>query len=74
MLRWLMLIVAAGALSGCAARAAWKVATLPVKATSKAVDWATTSQDEADRNRGRAMRKAEKRERAEARRAAERSD
>lgn len=38
-------------LSGCG------LATLPVKATSKAVDWTTTSQDEADRNRGRNERK-----------------
>ncbi len=34
-----------------------KVVTAPVKATSKAIDWSTTSQDEADRNRGREMRK-----------------
>ncbi|MGC4252368.1 MAG: hypothetical protein QM605_13145 [Sphingobium sp.] len=41
-------------LSGCS------LATLPVKATSKVVDWSTTSQDEADRNRGREMRKRDK--------------
>lgn len=40
-------------LSGCS------IATLPVKATSKVVDWSTTSQDEADRNRGRDMRRQE---------------
>lgn len=44
-------------LPGCVAKTALGVATLPVKATSKAADWATTSQDEADRNRGRALRK-----------------
>ena len=33
------------------------------KAGAKAADWATTSQEEADRNRGREMRKAEERER-----------
>ncbi|MFT3965782.1 MAG: hypothetical protein QM690_07870 [Sphingobium sp.] len=38
-------------LSGCG------VATLPVKATGKVVDWSTTSQDEADSNRSREMRK-----------------
>jgi hypothetical protein len=43
-------------LSGCA------VATLPFKATGKVVDWTTTSQGEADRNAGRAMRKAEARD------------
>lgn len=41
-------------LSGCS------IATLPVKATGKVVDWSTTSQDEADRNRGREMRKQDK--------------
>ena len=46
---------------GCVAKTAWDVATLPVKAGSKAVDWATTSQSEADRNNGRKMRKQEER-------------
>jgi hypothetical protein len=49
-------------LSGCVAKAAWDVATMPVKAGSKAVDMATTSQSEADRNYGKKMRKAEERE------------
>lgn len=44
---------------GCLAKTAWDVATLPVKATGQAVDWATTSQEEADRNYGRKMRKKE---------------
>lgn len=43
-------------LSGCG------LPTLPFKATSKAVDWSTTSQDEADRNHGREIRKSEERE------------
>ena len=47
---------------GCIAKTAWDVATLPVKAGSQAVDWSTTSQDEADRNYGREMRKKEARE------------
>ena len=49
------------ALSGCytVAKTAVDVATLPVKAVSKGVDLATTSQSEADEKRGRAMRKAE---------------
>jgi hypothetical protein len=42
---------------GCLAKTAVDVVTLPVKATSKAVDWTTTSQSEADRNYGRKMRK-----------------
>lgn len=53
---------------GCVAKAAWDVATLPVKAGAQAVDWTTTSQDEADRNRGREMRRQEEREAKERRR------
>ncbi len=34
-----------------------KVVTAPIKATSKAVDWTTTSNDEADRARGRDLRR-----------------
>ncbi len=49
------------ALSGCLASTvlstATSVATAPVRIGSKAVDLATTSQSEADENRGRAMRK-----------------
>lgn len=47
---------------GCIAKTAWDVATLPVKAGSQAVDWATTSQSESDRNYGRKMREKEARE------------
>lgn len=53
--------LAAFALSGClvssAVSTAASVATAPVRVGSKAVDLATTSQSEADENRGRAMRK-----------------
>ncbi|MBD59544.1 MAG: hypothetical protein CL808_05415 [Citromicrobium sp.] len=52
-------LLAALALQGCVAKAAWYVATLPVKAGSKAVDLATTSQSEADENRGRELRRRE---------------
>jgi hypothetical protein len=48
-------------IGGCAAKTAFDVVTLPVKATSKAVDWTTTSQSEADRNAGRKERKARER-------------
>jgi len=34
-----------------------KVVTAPIKATAKAADWATTSGDEADRSRGRELRR-----------------
>lgn len=45
---------------GCVVKTAANIVTLPVRAGGQAVDWATTSQDEADRNRGREMRKREK--------------
>jgi hypothetical protein len=35
------------------------VVTAPVRAGSQVVDWSTTSQEEADRNYGRKMRKQE---------------
>ena len=43
-------------LGGCLAKTAVDVVTLPVKATSKAVDLATTSQSEADEKLGRKIR------------------
>ena len=45
-------------LSGCISTAA-SVVTAPVRAAAQVADWTTTSQDEADRNRGRAMRERE---------------
>ena len=50
--------VAALALAGCVSTVG-KVITAPVKAGAKAADWATTSQDEADRARGREIRRQE---------------
>jgi len=47
---------------GCIAKTAFDVVTLPVKAAGKAVDLATTSQSESDRNYGKRMREAEERE------------
>ncbi|MET0249708.1 MAG: hypothetical protein ABW164_08260 [Sphingobium sp.] len=49
-------------LGGCIAKTALDVATMPVRAGAQAADWATTSQDEADRNYGRKMRKQEARD------------
>ena len=48
-------------LTGCTtvASTAVDIVTLPVKAVSKGVDLATTSQSEADEKRGREIRKAE---------------
>jgi hypothetical protein len=56
-----LVLLAPLALSGCIASAVGSVVTAPVKIVSKGVDLATTSQSEADENRGRAMRKAEER-------------
>lgn len=53
---------------GCIARTAFDVVTLPIKATGQVIDWTTTSQEEADRNYGRKMRKQEAAEGAEMRR------
>ena len=46
-------------LSGCLAKTVVDVATLPVRAVSKGVDLATTSQSEADEKRGREIRRRE---------------
>ncbi|HEY0625804.1 MAG TPA: hypothetical protein VGD10_03635 [Allosphingosinicella sp.] len=44
-------------LSGCLAKTALDVATLPVKAASKTVDVLTTSQSEADEKLGKKVRR-----------------
>ncbi len=49
------------ALQGCLAKAAVSAVTLPVKAASRGVDLATTSQSEADEKRGREIRRREER-------------
>jgi hypothetical protein len=69
-LRKLLILLPLLSLGGCISTAT-SIVTAPVRVVGKGVDWATTSQDEADRNRGRAVRKQEKRD-AEARRKAER--
>lgn len=70
-MRGLIAVPLALLLSGCIAKTAVDVVTLPVKVASGTVDILTTSQSEADEKRGRAIRKQEKRE-AKARRKAER--
>lgn len=57
---YLLLPLVGLSLSGCVNTVA-SVVTAPVKAVAKAADWATTSQDEADRNRGRELRAREER-------------
>ena len=49
-------------LGGCVAKTAYNVATLPVKAGGKVIDWTTTSQKEADRKAGRRMRLEQERQ------------
>lgn len=56
LLRPLVLAISTIALSGCV-RTVGTIVTAPVRAASWTVDKATTSQSEADRNRGRKMRK-----------------
>ncbi|MXP28011.1 hypothetical protein GRI58_04145 [Porphyrobacter algicida] len=61
-MRGVSLTIVAGCsllVSGCIAKTAVDVVTLPVKAASKGVDMMTTSQSEADEKRGRALRKRE---------------
>ena len=53
--------LAALLLSGCLAKTALDVVTLPVKVASKGVDLATTSQSEADQKRGKEIRQREER-------------
>jgi hypothetical protein len=55
-----LLALTALPLGGCV-QAVSTVVTTPFKVVGKAADWATTSEEEADRNRGRAYRKAEAR-------------
>ncbi|CAN5304493.1 hypothetical protein BH09PSE3_BH09PSE3_08760 [soil metagenome] len=65
-MRLLLIPIVLVAQSGCVSTVK-TVVTAPFKVAGKTADWATTSQDEADRNRGRADRKAEKREQKERR-------
>nr|WP_089219463.1 hypothetical protein [Sphingomonas laterariae] len=57
-----LLLAPALLLGGCIASTAVDIVTLPVKAVGAGVDAVTTSQEEADRNRGREIRKQEERE------------
>lgn len=66
-MRIIMALLAAALLSGCVSTAV-DVITLPARAVGQGVDWATTSQDEADRNRGRKLREQEARDAKERRR------
>jgi hypothetical protein len=56
------ILLAVVPLTGCVSTVK-TVVTAPFKVAGQAADWATTSQDESDRNRGRAVRKAEEKAR-----------
>ena len=73
-MRALLLIPAAFCLSGCLARTAVDLVTLPVKVVGAGVDAATTSQSEADQRRGREIREEEERLGRLARRCARQPD
>ncbi|PZQ23633.1 MAG: hypothetical protein DI569_04140 [Sphingopyxis macrogoltabida] len=47
-------------LAGCVSTVK-SVVTAPVRAVGQVADWSTTSQEESDRNRGRALREREER-------------
>lgn len=64
-----ILLAGSLALGGCVSVAKTAI-TAPFKVAGATVDALTTSQDEADRNRGRAIRKQEERDRRAARKAA----
>lgn len=66
-MRILLAILLPIALGGCIARTAVGIVTLPVKVVGAGVDAVTTSQAEADRKRGRAIRREEERLGREAR-------
>lgn len=61
--KFLLILAFAGTplLGGCVSTVT-SVATAPFKVVGKAADWATTSQDEADRNLGREVRKQQEEE------------
>ncbi|MDB5694365.1 MAG: hypothetical protein JWO81_3428 [Alphaproteobacteria bacterium] len=58
-MRLLIIPILALGLSGCLAKTAIDIVTLPVKAVSAGVDAVTTSQKEADEKRGRQLRRHE---------------
>jgi hypothetical protein len=60
-MRRILMLIAAIPLSGCLARTAVDIVTLPVKAVSAGVDAVTTSQSERDERRGRELRREEER-------------
>jgi hypothetical protein len=62
MMRVSLLLLGVPLLVGGCVSTATSIVKAPFQVAGKAVDWTTTSQEEADRNYGRKMRKAEARE------------
>lgn len=60
-MRGFLILLLPALLSGCIARTAVDLVTLPVKMVGAGVDAATTSQAEADQRRGREIREEEER-------------
>jgi len=58
-MRFAIPLILAVSLSGCVGKVVSTVVTAPIKVVGKTVDVLTTSEEEADRNRGRKARKAE---------------
>ncbi len=77
-MRTILILVAAFPLSGCIAKTAVDLVTLPVRAAtavvSEGIDAVTTSRAEADRERGRRLREEDERRGREAREAERRRD
>ncbi len=77
-MRVILLLASAFALSGCVAKTAVDLVTLPVRAAvgvvGAGVDALTTTQAEADRERGRRLREEDERRGREARRAERRGE
>ncbi len=63
-MNWRLLVALSATLftPGCVGSVVKTVVTAPIKAAGAVVDATTTSQEEADRNRGREIRKQEERE------------
>ena len=60
-MRFILVSLLAFLLSGCLARTAVDIVTLPVKVVGAGVDAVTTSQSETDQRRGRQIREEEER-------------
>jgi hypothetical protein len=70
MISRIICVGAAMGLAGCVSTAK-TIVTTPFRVVGKAADWTTTSQSESDRNRGRALRKAEEKARRDCKHEAE---